>query len=278
MGQDALATTHPIVQKVRTVEQANQAFDSITYSKGESVLNMLEGYAGADVWQRGIQAYIRAHAYRNTRTDDLWRAVEAAGAKGLTQIAHDFTLQPGVPLIRVGAVTCEAGQSRVILTQDEFSSDRKPGSFAPLSWHVPVRLRGRRTAGDRSHRGARDAGDGAGLRAAARERRADRLLPHALPRGGGGAAPRRLHAHRPARRIWPRQRPARAVGGRLPADGDRARPRRGDSGSMRGPSFSRSATAIGPASTTHSTATPRAARDRGADRAALRAACSRRSG
>ncbi|HYX47736.1 MAG TPA: M1 family metallopeptidase, partial [Sphingomicrobium sp.] len=129
MGQDSLVTTHPIVQHVRTVEQANQAFDAITYSKGESVLNMLEGYAGADTWQRGIQAYIRAHAYRNTRTDDLWQAVEAAGAKGLTQVAHDFTLQPGVPLIRVGAVTCASGQSHVTLVQDEFSADRKPGSF-----------------------------------------------------------------------------------------------------------------------------------------------------
>ncbi len=140
MHQDALTTTHPIVQNVRTVEQANQAFDAITYSKGKSVLNMLEGYAGPDIWQRGIQAYIRAHAYQNTRTDDLWRAAEAAGAKGLTQIAHDFTLQPGVPLIRVGAVTCNSGQSHVTLIQDEFSADRQPGSFTALSWHVPVRV------------------------------------------------------------------------------------------------------------------------------------------
>ena len=140
MGQDSLFTTHPIVQHIRTVEQANQAFDGITYSKGESVISMLEGYASPATWQRGIQAYIRAHQYQNTRTDDLWRAVEAAGAKGLTQIAHDFTLQPGVPLIRVGAVTCAAGQSHVTLTQDEFSADRKPGSFTPLSWHVPLRV------------------------------------------------------------------------------------------------------------------------------------------
>jgi aminopeptidase N len=140
MGQDSLHTTHPIVQDVRTVEQANQAFDAITYSKGESVLSMLETYATPETWQRGIQAYIRAHEYQNTRTDDLWRAVEGAGAKGLTQIAHDFTLQPGVPLIRVGAVTCDAGQSRVTLLQDEFSADRKAGSFTPLSWHVPVRI------------------------------------------------------------------------------------------------------------------------------------------
>jgi aminopeptidase N len=139
MGQDALQTTHPIVQHVRTVEQANQAFDGITYSKGEAVITMLEGYASPAVWQKGIQGYVRAHQYQNTRTDDLWQAVEQAGATGLTQMAHDFTTQPGVPLIRAGTARCEGGQTRLTLVQDEFSADRKPGSFTPLSWHVPVR-------------------------------------------------------------------------------------------------------------------------------------------
>jgi aminopeptidase N len=139
MGQDAQITTHPIVQQVRTVEQANQAFDGITYSKGESVINMLEDYATPQVWRSGIQRYIKQHAYQNTRTDDLWRAVEQAGATGLTQMAHDFTLQPGVPLIRVGPATCEGGATHVTVTQDEFSADRKPGSFQPLSWHVPLK-------------------------------------------------------------------------------------------------------------------------------------------
>ena len=38
---------------IRTVEQANQAFDSITYDKGESVISMLEGFAGENVWRDG---------------------------------------------------------------------------------------------------------------------------------------------------------------------------------------------------------------------------------
>jgi aminopeptidase N len=139
MSQDSLITTHPIVQTVRTVEQANQAFDGITYSKGQSVITMLESFAGADVWQRGIRAYMQEHQYKNTRTDDLWRAVEQAGATGITQIAHDFTLQPGIPLIRVEAARCVGGQTQLTLVQDEFSLDRKPGSFQPLGWHVPVR-------------------------------------------------------------------------------------------------------------------------------------------
>lgn len=136
MGQDAYVTTHPIVQKIETVEQTNQAFDAITYSKGESVISMLEGYAGADVWQRGIQAYMAKHQYQNTRTDDLWAAVEAAGATGLTAIAHDFTLQPGIPLIKVGAAKCIDGQTQVTLTQGEFSRDRR--NATPLGWKVPV--------------------------------------------------------------------------------------------------------------------------------------------
>ena len=79
MGLDALNSTHAVVQQVRTVEQMNQAFDSIAYSKGESVIAMLEDFAGPDVWRDGIRRYIAAHAYQNTRTTDLWAAVGGCG-------------------------------------------------------------------------------------------------------------------------------------------------------------------------------------------------------
>jgi aminopeptidase N len=139
MAQDAYATTHPIIQTIKTVEQTSQAFDDITYSKGEAVITMLEGFAGENIWRDGIRAYVKKHAYGNTKTDDLWTAVEAAGAAGLTKIAHDFTKQPGVPLITVGPVSCEGGNSKFTLTQGEFSRDRKAETGAkPLSWNVPV--------------------------------------------------------------------------------------------------------------------------------------------
>ncbi|MDP9109341.1 MAG: M1 family metallopeptidase, partial [Pseudomonadota bacterium] len=40
MSLDALSTTHPVVQHVDTVAQASQAFDAITYQKGEAVIRM----------------------------------------------------------------------------------------------------------------------------------------------------------------------------------------------------------------------------------------------
>lgn len=135
MGQDAYVTTHPIIHHVATVEEASQAFDGITYSKGEAVIRMLEGYSGADAWREGVRAYIARYAHGSTVTDDLWREIERASGKPITQIAHDFTLQPGIPLIKATA-SCIGGATTLALEQGEFSRDRPDKK--PLSWHVPV--------------------------------------------------------------------------------------------------------------------------------------------
>jgi aminopeptidase N len=136
MGLDSLSTAHPVVQHVETVDQASQAFDAITYEKGEAVIRMLEAYVGPDAWRDGVRAYIKAHAHGSSTTDDLWVEVEKTAGKPITAIAHDFTLQPGVPLITVDAGACVAGKTPVTLTQGEFSRD-KPAK-TPLAWRVPV--------------------------------------------------------------------------------------------------------------------------------------------
>ncbi|HEY4957839.1 MAG TPA: M1 family aminopeptidase, partial [Caldimonas sp.] len=136
MELDAFSTTHPVVQHVSTVDQASQAFDSITYSKGESVIRMLEAYVGADAWRDGVRRYMKAHAYGSTDTDDLWKDIETAAGKPISAIAHDFTLQPGIPLLRVQSSTCAAGTTTLTLAQEEFSNDRV--GEPPLRWRVPV--------------------------------------------------------------------------------------------------------------------------------------------
>jgi aminopeptidase N len=136
MQRDALVTTHPIVQHIETVEQASQAFDSITYEKGEAVIRMLEAYVGAEAWRDGVRKYIAKHAYGNTVSDDLWGEVEGAAGQPVRAIAADFTLQPGIPLVRVLSVACAGGQSELRLRQGEYSNDRP--DKAPLHWRVPV--------------------------------------------------------------------------------------------------------------------------------------------
>ncbi|CAD1789092.1 M1 family metallopeptidase [Xanthomonas euroxanthea] len=139
MWRDAYVTTHPVVQHVATVEQASQAFDAITYAKGEAVIAMLEDYVGSDHWRDGVRSYIKQHQYGNAVTDQLWQQIDAvAPGKQFTQVAHDFTLQPGVPLIKA-STRCVGGQTTVTLEQGELTLDRPDKQ--PLRWHVPVVVR-----------------------------------------------------------------------------------------------------------------------------------------
>ncbi|MGJ0238916.1 M1 family metallopeptidase [Novosphingobium fluoreni] len=138
MAQDALPTTHPVVQKIRTVSEMEQAFDSITYEKGQATIAMLEDYVGADTWRAGLRSYMAKHAYGNTVSSDLWTAIEGAGAKDVNRIAQAFTTIPGVPMLRVQSATCKAGQMSLALTQDAFSLDPQSRGGAKPLWPMPL--------------------------------------------------------------------------------------------------------------------------------------------
>jgi aminopeptidase N len=135
MRLDSRAGTHPIVTPIPDVFAAANAFDAITYQKGQAVIRMLEAYVGEDAFRDGVRAYIKRHAYGNTVTDDLWAALDAASPKNVTEVAHDFTLQAGVPLIRA-----EAAADGIKLTQDRFAADASQN--APQTWRTPVKVSG----------------------------------------------------------------------------------------------------------------------------------------
>jgi len=140
MQVDARAGTHPIIEPIDDVLQANEAFDTITYSKGAAVIRMFEAYVGPDAFRAGVRRYIAAHAYGNTVTDDLWREIDPASpGKPLSAVAHDFTLQPGVPMIRETADVCRNGQTDLTLAEDQFAVDAPAGN--PAAWQAPVTVK-----------------------------------------------------------------------------------------------------------------------------------------
>ena len=69
-------------------------------------------------------------------TDDLWAEMDKGAAHPITQIAHDFTLQAGVPLITEADATCAAGRATLSLLQGHFAID--PSSTTARDWRVPV--------------------------------------------------------------------------------------------------------------------------------------------
>ena len=54
MWDDAFPSSHPVEANVETPDQINNVFDSITYSKGQSVLRQLENVVGAEGFRLGL--------------------------------------------------------------------------------------------------------------------------------------------------------------------------------------------------------------------------------
>lgn len=135
---DSTAATHPIIRHVETVDQIQEAFDDITYEKGEAVIRMLEATLGRDAFRAGVRRYMARYHYSNTQTDQLWAELEAAAGRPVTQIAHNFTLQPGVPLVTLTGASCANGQTSATLVQSRFGLDA--ASRTALTWHVPMTL------------------------------------------------------------------------------------------------------------------------------------------
>jgi aminopeptidase N len=137
MRQDSMRTTHPIVQPVLSAQQATQAFDSITYNKGQAVVRMLEGHVGEDAFPEGVRAYMRKFSYANAETAEFWDELEAAAPdRQVREIARDFTEQPGVPLIAARTGSCVDGRTPLSLRQQRFGVDQD--SLRPLTWSTPV--------------------------------------------------------------------------------------------------------------------------------------------
>jgi aminopeptidase N len=138
MQRDARNGTHPIVMKIDTVEQAANAFDDITYTKGAAVLRALEFHTGEEAFRAGVRSYMQKYKYGNTVTDDLWAEIGKATKTPLARIAHDLTLQAGVPMVNMLSARCDGGKTTVSLNQSRYAIDAN--STAARVWQAPVKV------------------------------------------------------------------------------------------------------------------------------------------
>ncbi|MBX9772316.1 MAG: ERAP1-like C-terminal domain-containing protein, partial [Candidatus Obscuribacterales bacterium] len=131
---DSLKSTRPIHANVKSPEQAMEMFDDITYVKGSAVLRMLERYVGQDVFQRGVQLYMKTHAFKTATTEDLWWAVATTSSKPIPEMMRSWIYQPGYPLISVSSTN--AGND-LHLSQQRYFLD-PPVKPTTTKWMVPV--------------------------------------------------------------------------------------------------------------------------------------------
>jgi puromycin-sensitive aminopeptidase len=133
---DGLWSTRPIEYPVRAPKDADAMFDVLTYEKGASVLRMLEQHIGPTVFRDGVRDYLRAHAYGNADTKDLWVSLGKAAKQPVPELMDGWIFQPGYPLVSARM----AGDSELVLTQQRFAYLTKSES-SKQAWQIPVQIR-----------------------------------------------------------------------------------------------------------------------------------------
>ena len=139
LSLDGLKNSHPIEQEVKNPAEVSQLFDAISYSKGGSVLRMLEHFLGPEVFRGGLYRYLKGHEYGNARTQDLWAALEEESGLPVTGIMDSWVKQMGYPVLEVEADR-GADNVQISLSQERFVYDRLLGDEEPNPevWRVPV--------------------------------------------------------------------------------------------------------------------------------------------
>jgi len=139
MYVDGLASARRVRQPIESTHDITNAFDAITYEKGEAVLTMLEHHLGEEPFRRGVHRFLASFAGKNATTDDLVAALAAESKTELAPLVSSFVDQPGVPRVTARA-TCEGGKGQVALEQARWlpaGSDAR----SDATWRVPVCVR-----------------------------------------------------------------------------------------------------------------------------------------
>ncbi|XP_054846689.1 glutamyl aminopeptidase [Eublepharis macularius] len=136
LKEDSLLSSHPIVVNVNSPDEITSVFDGISYSKGASILRMLQDWISPENFQKGCQNYLAENDFKNAKTDDFWGALEKASGKQVKKVMDTWTRQMGYPVLHVDS-NSKITQKRFLL--DPKANASQPPSTFSYKWNIPVK-------------------------------------------------------------------------------------------------------------------------------------------
>ncbi|HYP15243.1 MAG TPA: M1 family metallopeptidase [Bryobacteraceae bacterium] len=137
MEQDTLLTARKIRNPIQDVGDIGRAFDGITYQKGGAVIRMFENYVGADQFRKGVQAYMKKHAWGAATAADFVSSISRASGKNVNAAFSTFLDRAGVPLLTVD-LNCNQGTKPQLEVTQQRSLPLGSKGDRSVYWQVPV--------------------------------------------------------------------------------------------------------------------------------------------
>jgi len=142
---DALESSHPISIPVKHPDEINEIFDKISYSKGASIIRMMDKFLTTATFRQGLTNYLNELKFDAAEQDDLWRHLTVQAHKDGTlpkdmsvkAVMDTWTLQMGLPVVTVSRNyqdnTATVSQHRFLLGEN-----KKTGEEKKYSWWIPL--------------------------------------------------------------------------------------------------------------------------------------------
>jgi len=128
-GADASPTVKPVKKVVKSQTDVMDGL-GLNYSKGESILQLIESMVGEKAFQKGVQTYMKNNAWSNAQADDLWKVLSTVADFDVPAMMKTYLEQPSYPLVEF-AENGEISQSRYHL---------KGAEVKEQSWIVPLAI------------------------------------------------------------------------------------------------------------------------------------------
>jgi aminopeptidase N len=141
---DATSGTTPVYQKLENLADAKSQYGAIVYNKAPAVLRELNVRLGPQVFQKGLQIFLKRHAFGNATWQDLVKALEEAAKASAAHWSNRWILAAGMPRVRVEWSADRADRIAAFrIRQQSLQNDKG-------TW--PLRLEVLLLDGDDSHR------------------------------------------------------------------------------------------------------------------------------
>ncbi|TDG98553.1 hypothetical protein EPR50_G00201600 [Perca flavescens] len=138
MVDDALLSSHPIIVSVSTPAEITSVFDGISYSKGASILRMLEGWMGKDKFRDGCRKYLKDYYFKNAKTANFWASLAEVSGLPVADVMDTWTKQMGYPVLDLSFSDMNAKLSQKRFLLDPKANASEPHSPLGYKWTIPV--------------------------------------------------------------------------------------------------------------------------------------------
>ncbi|XP_055677770.1 aminopeptidase N isoform X2 [Lutzomyia longipalpis] len=142
MDKDADTTSHPISFEVSTPSDIRRIFDPISYSKGASLIRMMNSFLGEEAFQNAVRSYLKRFEYANAVQNDLWQIMSEFGHKyrvlppelNVKNIMDTWTIKAGYPILSV-----VRNGSDLVITQQRYMLPQAKVQDKSR-WYIPITL------------------------------------------------------------------------------------------------------------------------------------------